>query len=158
MQRIRLVNAAHLLTGTTPPESVSIEELAQRARRSDYQARKFAHDLGLTPRTLERRFRRLFGTAPGQWLAQQRMLEARDLLERGFTPKQTAAEICFAAPSLFRKFRRSFGCTPGQYQKQRAQIPDGIPFLSSESDNVSHSVTVLSQLVTPSVSQSSPSC
>ena len=85
MKRNRDVNARHLLTGTTPPESISIEQLAERARRCEYQPRHLAKELGLNRKTFQRRFQRAFGSAPGRWFIEQRIRYAAILLERGLT-------------------------------------------------------------------------
>jgi AraC-like DNA-binding protein len=142
------VKTNHLLTGTNPPQWLSPAQIAGLARRSEYLSQRLAGELRLTPRTFERRFRRAFDCEPRKWLAQQRMRDALELLDRGLTPKQAAAELAFEHPqSLFRIFRRSFGCTPVEYQRQRVitPAPEVARFAPS---GLSHSVTLLSHSVT----------
>jgi AraC-like DNA-binding protein len=79
---------------------------------------------------------------------QQRMRDAVELLERGLTPKQAAAELAFPHPqSLFRIFRRSFGCTPVEYQRQHIFTPH-VDSIHNKPGEVSHTVTLLSHTVT----------
>jgi AraC-like DNA-binding protein len=136
------------LSGTNPPEWLSADQIAALARRSEYLSQRLASELHLTPRTFERRFRRAFGCEPRKWLAQQRLRDAVELLDRGLTPKQAAAELAFPHPqSLFRIFRRTFGCTPVEYQRKHAATPQAVSSLSANPE-VSHRVTLLSHRVT----------
>jgi AraC-like DNA-binding protein len=110
-----------VLTGTNPPQFLSIEQLAERARRCDYCARRLRTDLRLTQRTFIRRFRAAFGCDPRMWLSQQRMRDAATLLAQGFTTKEVASKLAFRhPPSFFRKFRRLFGATPTEFLEERA--------------------------------------
>ena len=143
------VKNQHLLTGTNPPRWLSVVEIAGMARQAEYQSTKLAGVLGLGKRTFERRFQRAFQCKPRTWLARQRMQDAQMYLERGWTPKQAAAEVALVHPqSLFRLFRRCLGCTPVEYQ-QRREMP-ARPTVSRESvaGVVSHPVTPLSHSVT----------
>jgi AraC family transcriptional regulator, transcriptional activator FtrA len=79
-----------------------------------------ADRLGLSPRTLSRRFTEELQTSPGQWIKQQRLDRARDLLEAtglGIT------EICHRVgyqdvASFSRLFVRTVGMPPGEYRRQ----------------------------------------
>jgi AraC-like DNA-binding protein len=111
-----------VLTGTNPPQFLSIEQLAERARHCGFEACRLAHGLGLTPRTFERRFRTAFGCPPRLWLAEQQMREALALLETGWNTKQVAVALGYGhPPSFFREFRRCFGCTPVEYLAKRSE-------------------------------------
>jgi AraC-like DNA-binding protein len=78
------------------------------------------------------------------------MRDALALLERGLTPKEAAAELCFDHPqSLFRKFRRSFGCTPVEYQRGQSLSADTGHRIRLARGRLSHPVTLLSHPVTP---------
>lgn len=109
----------YLLTGTNPPQWLSDAQVTDAARRAQYQPRHLARELGLTPRTFERRFRRAFGCAPREWLAVEQMREAATLLARGFNTKEIAAALGYGhPPSFFREFRRQFGCTTTEWQER----------------------------------------
>jgi AraC family transcriptional regulator, transcriptional activator FtrA len=82
-----------------------VEELAARALMS--------------PRTFARRFREQTGTTPASWLAEQRLLLAERLLERGTdTVSAVAARTGFgSADTLRRHFTRARGVTPDAYRR-----------------------------------------
>ena len=82
-----------------------VEELAARALMS--------------PRTFARRFREQTGTTPAAWLAEQRLLLAERLLERGTdTVSAVAARTGFgSADTLRRHFTRARGTTPDAYRR-----------------------------------------
>lgn len=76
--------------------------------------------LGLSPRTLARRFAEELQTTPGRWIQDRRLDAARDLLERG---DLGVAEICYKvgyqdAASFSRLFSRRTGLSPGEYRRQ----------------------------------------
>ena len=137
-----------VLTGTNPPQFLSIEQLAERARRSSFEACRLANGLGLTPRTFERRFRAAFGCAPRRWLAEQQMRHAAALLESGFNTKEVAMALGYGhPPSFFREFRRHFGCTPVEYLAKRSEplrtsaFPSAAEWLSQNAIFLSQSAT-----------------
>ncbi len=70
--------------------------------------------------TFRRRFNRLFGMSPREWLKNERMkLAARALTADGASPAQVYRNAGFATPSAFsRAFRRHFGQTPGEYRRR----------------------------------------
>jgi AraC family transcriptional regulator, transcriptional activator FtrA len=84
--------------------SITVDELARRSR--------------LAPRTFARRFKQVTGTTPLQWLAQQRVTMARDLLETTVLPVEIVAQHCgFAtAAGLRTHFARSVGTSPNAYR------------------------------------------
>ncbi|WP_406135101.1 GlxA family transcriptional regulator [Streptomyces sp. NBC_01089] len=75
--------------------------------------------LGVSPRTLARRFAKWFGTSPGAWLLSRRVAAARTLLEETDLPVETiAARVGLAsAVNLRRRFRTRTGTTPGAYRQ-----------------------------------------
>ena len=63
-----------------------------------------------------RSFNREVGLSPHAYLTQVRVRRARDLLEAGTSPAETAAMVGFYDQSaLTRHFKRIYGVTPGQY-------------------------------------------
>lgn len=75
--------------------------------------------VGMSGRTLARRFEEQLGTSPGQWLLRQRLDAARALLERTDLPVEAvAARVGLSsAVNLRRRFRAAFGVTPGGYRR-----------------------------------------
>jgi AraC-like DNA-binding protein len=88
-------------------ENVSLQQLASVENLSQFY--------------LLRTFRNTVGVPPHVYQMQLRVRHARELLLRGFSPVQVAAETGFADQShLTRSFRRVTGVTPGQYQRTRS--------------------------------------
>lgn len=71
---------------------------------------------GLSARTLQHVFARKAGMSPMAWLKQQRLLEARRLLQQpGAVQSITALamDLCFSSPSRFSaEYRQQFGVSP----------------------------------------------
>lgn len=75
--------------------------------------------VGVSPRTLARRFADRLGTSPGAWLLSRRVAEARALLEETDLPVEAiAVRVGLAsAVNLRRRFRTHVGTTPGAYRR-----------------------------------------
>ncbi|WP_289036069.1 GlxA family transcriptional regulator [uncultured Roseibium sp.] len=75
---------------------------------------QLAMTVSLSPRQLERLFRRHFNCTPGQYYLRLRLETARDLLRRTGRPVLDVALACgFASTSHFTKcYRERFSCTP----------------------------------------------
>lgn len=75
--------------------------------------------LGVSPRTLARRFADQLGTSPGAWLLARRVAAARTLLEETDLPVEAiAARVGLSsAVNLRRRFRAQTGTTPGAYRR-----------------------------------------
>jgi AraC family transcriptional regulator, transcriptional activator FtrA len=75
--------------------------------------------LGVSRRTLARRFAGQLGTSPGAWLLSRRVAEARTLLEETDLPVEAiAARVGLtSAVNLRRRFRAQAGTTPGAYRR-----------------------------------------
>lgn len=73
----------------------------------------------MSPRTFARRFRDETGTTPLQWVTNQRLALAEELLENSsFSVEQIAAEVGFGnAAALRHHFGATRGTTPLQYRK-----------------------------------------
>lgn len=74
---------------------------------------------GMSPRTFARRFRTETGTTPHVWLTNQRILHAREMLERGDDPIDTVARRCgFGTAAMLRHhFIRVVGTSPVAYRR-----------------------------------------
>jgi AraC family transcriptional activator FtrA len=81
-----------------------------------------AAHVGVSPRTLARRFAHHFGTSPGGWLLSRRVAEARALLEHTDLPVEAiAARVGLSsAVNLRRRFRAQLGMTPSAYRRASA--------------------------------------
>ncbi|MBI0299442.1 helix-turn-helix domain-containing protein [Streptomyces sp. PRKS01-29] len=75
--------------------------------------------LGVSPRTLARRFADQLNTSPGAWLLSRRVAAARTLLEETDVPVEAiAARVGLtSAVNLRRRFRSETGTTPGAYRR-----------------------------------------
>ena len=84
------------------------------------EMKKLAQLAGVSQSQFERRFNRIFGTTPYEYLLRVRITAARALLE---TTERTIADIAcetgFYDHSHFtRTFKRVVGLSPGRYRKQ----------------------------------------
>lgn len=86
-------------------EPLSVAEMASRAHMS--------------PRTFARRFRDITGTTPHQWLLDQRLRLAEELLERTDRPIESIARAVGlgSAASMRRHFTLRRGVTPASYRQ-----------------------------------------
>lgn len=75
--------------------------------------------LGVSRRTLARRFAERLGTSPGAWLLSRRVAATRTLLEETDLPVEAiAARVGLgSAVNLRRRFRAQAGTTPGAYRR-----------------------------------------
>ncbi|GAA4922761.1 transcriptional regulator, AraC family with amidase-like domain [Stackebrandtia albiflava] len=85
-------------------EPVTLDRIAARAR--------------VSTRTLSRRFLAHTGVTPVQWLIEQRVFAARDMLESGGSGVEEIARACGfgSATALRQHFRRRLGTTPTAYR------------------------------------------
>jgi len=75
-----------------------------------------ARQVGLSTRTLERRFLAETGLSFGRWRRRGALLASLEQLAGGASVKQAAASAGYATPSAFvAAFRGEFGKTPGRY-------------------------------------------
>ncbi|MFC5804622.1 GlxA family transcriptional regulator [Streptomyces formicae] len=78
-----------------------------------------AEHAGMSPRTVNRRFREQTGTTPLQWLHRARIRQAQHLLETTAHPvDRIAAQVGFGSPTAFRdRFKRQVGTSPQAYRR-----------------------------------------
>ncbi|MEU4313038.1 helix-turn-helix domain-containing protein [Nocardia sp. NPDC024068] len=108
--------------GTAPASADPLDNLltwASAHLAEPLSVHDLAARLGVSPRTLARRFTGRFGTSPGAWLLRRRVTEARTLLEETDLPVEAiAARVGLAsAVNLRRRFRSQVGTTPGAYRR-----------------------------------------
>ena len=101
-------------------EPLTVGRLAEQARQS--------------PRTFARRFGEATGTSPKRWLAEQRVLAARRLLETSTASiEEIAALVGFGSATTLRdRLRASIGTTPTAYRR-RFTTADRSPAADGES-------------------------
>jgi len=87
--------------------------------------RDLAARLGVSPRTLARRFAERLGTSPGAWLLGRRVAAARALLESTDLPVEAiAARVGLgSAVNLRRRFRAATGTTPSAHRAATGATP-----------------------------------
>ncbi len=108
-----------------PPSTTSGGEFADLLAWADQRlstplsVAEMAAQLGVSPRTLARRFADELGTSPGAWLLARRLTAARALLEETQLPVDAiAARVGLSsAVNLRRRFRAQVGTTPGAYRR-----------------------------------------
>ncbi|MGI5239366.1 GlxA family transcriptional regulator [Dactylosporangium sp. CA-139066] len=83
-----------------------------------WSLRSMGAQMHMSPRTLTRRFQRLTGTTPQQWLTRERILAAQRLLEAGDEPIARIAALTGigSASNLRQIFRREVGISAQQYR------------------------------------------
>jgi AraC-like DNA-binding protein len=86
--------------------------------RSRASASEFARQFDLHPDTLTRKFRRLFGVPPLQYLRSQQLMYAARLLRQTAQTVDEIAEISGLGTrtTFFRLFAARFGMTPDAYR------------------------------------------
>jgi AraC-like DNA-binding protein len=93
--------------------------LRELAPTCEYRTARLARELDMTSRHLQRIFASALRRRPQEWLNQQRMLAAQQLLVTGHGIKATAYQLGFGHPSQFtRDFRRHFGMTPSAFRDE----------------------------------------
>jgi AraC family transcriptional activator FtrA len=86
---------------------------------SEHTVAALARRAAMSERTFARRFGAETGTTPNRWLSTQRVLRARELLERTtMSVDEVADEAGFGTPALLRHhFQRLVGVTPSDYRR-----------------------------------------
>lgn len=95
-----------------------ISDWIPEAHRAGYSCDALAMQTGMSPRQLQRHFRKKFGISPGKWLKQVRLDDSARLLEEGVPIKQVATAVFFKHPSGFSlAFQKGFGVSPRKFTK-----------------------------------------
>lgn len=105
---------------TGPARAWALEHLVDPLSLDD-----LARHAAMSTRTFTRRFRKEVGLSPGAWLLQQRLLRARDLLERSDLPVDAVARRAGfgTGASLRQHFARALGVSPAAYRATFAPGP-----------------------------------
>lgn len=93
------------------------------APQSAYPSRALCKVLGISQRHLQRILPGAIGSTPREWVSEERILEARELLGGGRIVKEVAAALEFRTVSqLSRDFERRFGVTPTAARAEAARM------------------------------------
>jgi len=96
-----------------------LEQWEQLAGAAHYDAKELARFCSLSVRQLERDFHRDLGCSPQDWLNEQRIKAAQQLLLSGQPVKKVALELGFKQVSHFcRQFKSQNHLTPSQFAVQ----------------------------------------
>lgn len=127
----RLVAAPHREGGQAQfvPRPMAHDEHGRLARLMDWVRERpaqphtlasLAQHASMSPRTLQRQFRDATGMGPIDWLIDERVAIARELLEVAGTPVAQVAELAGfgSEESLRRHFRRHVSTSPGAYRQR----------------------------------------
>jgi transcriptional regulator GlxA family with amidase domain len=113
--------AQYIETPIPEPEGSTLErtrEWIRRNLRAPVSIAEMARHANMSERNFARRFVEESGITPARWLVRQRLLAARELLERShLSVKQIAARTGWSSPQSLREhFRRHVGTTPSAYR------------------------------------------
>lgn len=103
-----------------PRLSPLLDRLRQELDR-DHAIRDMADSVGLSVRTFIRRFHDLTGLSPGEWLLQERVTRAEQLLADGTSSVEDVATACGfpTAAALRYHFRNRLGMAPSRYRQRQ---------------------------------------
>ncbi len=100
----------------TDPDLLTICESLAAAPDDGSTLSQWADQLGVDPKTIQRRFARQTGMTFGQWRQQVRLITALEQLAGGAKVVDVAFNLGYNSPSAFATmFKRQFGATPSAY-------------------------------------------
>lgn len=108
-------------------EGTEIGPLLEEIRKSleaDWTVKRMADAMGMSVRTFLRRFGDATGQSPGDWIADERVSEAKRLLTRGEPKMEDVAQaVGFgSAHALRHHFRRKVGISPSEYRARFLEV------------------------------------
>jgi len=96
--------------------------LGQIAREGDYRMSSLCDRIGVSERHLRRVFDDGLGISPKEWLRQERMVAARNLLRHGSPIKEVAIDLGFSTAKMFsRDFLSFHGVRPTDFQRKESE-------------------------------------
>lgn len=97
--------------------------LGQIAREGDYRMSCLCERIGVSERHLRRVFDEGLGISPKEWLRQERMVAARNLLRHGSSIKEVAIDLGFSTAKMFsRDFIAFYGVRPTDFQRKESEF------------------------------------
>jgi len=101
------------------------QTLQQLAADCDFNARRIAERLDISVRHLQRVFKARWQCTPGDWLREQRLQRARQMLAAACSVKRVAYSLGFNQPSQFsRDFKARFGYCPSVDLRDGRTVPE----------------------------------
>jgi AraC-like DNA-binding protein len=101
-----------------------VREYLERRKTERVSVAAIARALGISSRHLRRLFRRLTGQSPQEWVTSQKAKRAKELLQEGHSPKETASATGFSdTRHLRRVFRTCYGVAPMAFFPNQAVGP-----------------------------------
>jgi AraC-like DNA-binding protein len=93
-----------------------IQDWMPLARQAHWSVAKLAKLCGVSPRTLERYFRKNHNQTPEAWLMERRWRQALEILHHGASVKFAASELGYRHSNTFsREFKKQFGQCPSVF-------------------------------------------
>lgn len=101
-----------------------VREILDKEHVNNYSTNELAEKAFLSPFHFNRKFKKLTGLAPHQYLLDNRLRFARTMLEKGFPVNDIAIAAGFYDSSHFvRHFSNYYGVTPQSFQKEINNLP-----------------------------------
>ncbi|TDE14682.1 helix-turn-helix domain-containing protein [Dyadobacter psychrotolerans] len=106
----------NLLFDFTDPDKIDLATFMTRNFRFNVSLQRFGYLTGRSLTSFKRDFEKTFHMAPGRWLLEKRLNEARFLIEKnGAKPSEVYLEVGFEDLSHFSfAFKKMFGISPNQ--------------------------------------------
>jgi transcriptional regulator GlxA family with amidase domain len=90
-----------------------IQDWQKLAREANCSVAVMSKLCGVSVRTVERYFLKNLGQKPKKWLAEQRLSQAFEFLQNGFSVKEIASQLGYKSAHHFsRDFKKQFGLSP----------------------------------------------
>lgn len=129
--RLRLVDVLHdeicaaseIKLHLPIPRDPALKRMAVRMTENSEATKDLAalaREVGLSERSLFRKFQKETGLSPGQWRRQMQVLRSLELLAEGRSVTETALEVGYESVGAFiRTFRETVGVTPNVYANEQ---------------------------------------
>lgn len=109
----------HILSSLFSPQAYSFKSIVESHLYDNLSIEDLAQIAGQSLSSFKRTFKEVFGSSPGKYIREQRLIRAADLLT---TTRQSISEIAYTCAfndlaSFSNCFRRQFGCSPSDYRQ-----------------------------------------